>query len=66
MNAIADVLRKDSWFVPFGSISKFRKIPQGDDMFGPVDYADGHWIGCTTMQTRGEYRIANGKAEVAA
>lgn len=39
MNAIADVLAPDIWFAPF-PVGNFRSIPQGDDVFGPVDYAN--------------------------
>jgi len=40
MNAIADVLRKTSCFWCFFDLPKFRAIPQGDDFFGPTDYAN--------------------------
>lgn len=39
MTAIADALSGDIWFVPF-PVGNFRKISQGDDVFGPVDYAN--------------------------
>jgi hypothetical protein len=39
MNAVADVLEKDSFF-KYYNVKKFRKIPKGDDVFGPVDYAN--------------------------
>lgn len=39
MNAIADVLDSSPAFVGFGT-KAFRNIPQGDDIFGPVDYAN--------------------------
>ncbi len=38
MNAIADVLENSSAFVGF-DVKPFRSIPEGDDVFGPVDYA---------------------------
>ena len=40
MNAIADVLEGESSFRRFYRLSKFREIPEGDDVFGPVDYAN--------------------------
>lgn len=39
MNAIADVLDKDTQFVGF-PVRMFRGIPLGDDILGPVDYAN--------------------------
>jgi len=41
MNAIADVLQNDIAFILFlGTLRNFRSIPAGDDVFGPVDYAN--------------------------
>jgi hypothetical protein len=42
MNAIADALEKEPCFREFNAaqLSNFRNIPKGDDMFGPVDYAN--------------------------
>lgn len=40
MNAIADVLKHDDFFFLFREVSKFRTIPTGDEVFGPVDYAN--------------------------
>lgn len=40
MKAIADELDKAPYFNQFRSKKKFRAIPQGDDIFGPVDYAN--------------------------
>jgi hypothetical protein len=39
MNSIADVLDQATcfWFFP---VNKFRSIPEGDAVFGPVDYAN--------------------------
>lgn len=39
MNEVADVLDASSAFQGF-STAKFRKIPEGDEFFGPADYAD--------------------------
>lgn len=39
MSAIADVLSRVSAFSLF-DVRKFRDIPQGDDVFGPQDYAN--------------------------
>ena len=39
MMAIADVLDRDTAFITF-STKKFRTIPKGDEVFGPVDYAN--------------------------
>ncbi len=39
MNAIADVLSKEPCFHGF-NLKPFRSIPKGDDIFGPVDYAN--------------------------
>jgi hypothetical protein len=39
MNAIADILAKDPCFHGF-DVKRFRTIPEGDDVFGPVDYAN--------------------------
>lgn len=39
MNAVADELKKSGCFIRF-SIEQFRSIPAGDDVFGPVDYAN--------------------------
>lgn len=38
MSAVADVLETKACFDYF-DCSKFRSIPQGDDVFGPRDYA---------------------------
>ncbi len=41
MTAIYDVLSKKRYFDKFfNSLQKFRSIPEGDDTFGPVDYAN--------------------------
>lgn len=39
MNAIANVLAGELCFSRFNT-TKFRAIPAGDDVFGPVDYAN--------------------------
>ena len=39
MNAIADVLDESIAFRNFNA-KEFRKIPEGDEVFGPVDYAN--------------------------
>jgi hypothetical protein len=39
MNKIADVLEKEPCFKDF-NCSRFKKIPEGDDIIGPVDYAN--------------------------
>lgn len=39
MTAIAEILEKDSYFKNF-DVKKFKRIPKGDDVFGPVDYAN--------------------------
>jgi hypothetical protein len=39
MSAIADVLDGNSLFILFNT-QKFRNIPKGDEVFGPVDYAN--------------------------
>jgi hypothetical protein len=39
MNKIADVLEKEPCFKGF-NCSRFKKIPEGDDVVGPVDYAN--------------------------
>jgi hypothetical protein len=39
MNGIADILDQAPCFWLF-STQKFRKIPEGDDVFGPVDYGN--------------------------
>jgi hypothetical protein len=39
MNKIADVLDKEPCFKNF-NFSRFRKIPEGDEVVGPVDYAN--------------------------
>jgi len=39
MNSIADVLEVEFCFTGF-SIDKFRNIPEGDDVFSPIDYAN--------------------------
>lgn len=40
MNAIADVLEADSFWILFRPLRKFRNIPKGDGVFGPCDYAN--------------------------
>ncbi len=40
MSAVADVLEQDTAFIGFRLFSKFRAIPQGDEFFGPQDYAN--------------------------
>ena len=42
MNAIADVLEASPAFNYFDRrwLAKMRDIPQGDDLFGPADYAN--------------------------
>ena len=42
MNAIATVIEGNTAFLSLNSvlIEKMRNIPQGDDFFGPVDYAN--------------------------
>jgi len=39
MTAVADAVAKHPAFNGF-SVAKFRDIPQGDDVFKPVDYAN--------------------------
>lgn len=39
MNAVADVLKSSPAFRNFNT-AKFRNIPQGEDVFRPVDYAN--------------------------
>lgn len=39
MNDIADVLQKEPCFFRF-NCSKFRKLPVGDDIISPADYAN--------------------------
>ena len=39
MNAIANVLAADRFFMGF-NINALRNIPEGDNTFGPVDYAN--------------------------
>lgn len=39
MTAIADALDADVFFTAFNT-NRFRDIPQGDDVAGPVDYAN--------------------------
>jgi len=39
MNAVADALARSSFFRQF-DIRPFRQIPEGDEFFGPVDYAN--------------------------
>jgi hypothetical protein len=39
MNNIADALQDEPCFHRF-NFKKFRRIPKGDDVFGPVDYAN--------------------------
>jgi hypothetical protein len=38
MNSVADILEKNTPFRHF-DCSSFRNIPEGDDVFGPSDYA---------------------------
>ena len=42
MNAIADVIEKSDAFILFSPsvIRKMRNIPKGDEVFGPVEYAN--------------------------
>lgn len=40
MNDIADVLEKQSCFVRFNLIDKFRCIPKGDEVVDSVSYAN--------------------------
>ena len=40
MNAVADELSAAPYFRGFTARKKFRNIPQGDDVLGPVDYAN--------------------------
>lgn len=40
MKSIADVLSSDPWFRTFIDLHRFRQIPQGDSVIGPVDYAN--------------------------
>ena len=41
MNDIADVLEKTECFARFkDSLPRFRRIPVGDDVFAPEDYAN--------------------------
>lgn len=40
MSAVADVIKNDPAFIMFGGVEKFYEIPQGDDVFGPTDYAN--------------------------
>ena len=39
MNQVADILESISAFRMFNA-KKFREIPEGDDFFGPIDYAN--------------------------
>ena len=39
MNKIAKRIKKEVFFMPF-DVSLFSKIPKGDDIFKPVDYAN--------------------------
>jgi hypothetical protein len=39
MSAIADVLEKSGLFSDL-PLDRWRKIPEGDEYFGPVDYAN--------------------------
>jgi len=39
MNKVADAIKGDPSFSSF-SLKGFRKIPKGDDVIGPVDYAN--------------------------
>ena len=40
MSDIAEVLEKEPCFKGFPYLKKFRKIPEGNDILGPVDYAN--------------------------
>jgi hypothetical protein len=40
MKAIAEVLEKEPCFKNFTYLPKFRKIPKGNDVLGPIDYAN--------------------------
>jgi hypothetical protein len=40
MTAVADVLVAARCFRGFRDLPKFRAIPQGDDVFGPIYYAN--------------------------
>lgn len=40
MNAVADALTTDRHFIRFRWLERFRNIPQGDDLFSPLDYAN--------------------------
>ena len=40
MSAVADVIKNDPAFILFFGVDKFYEIPQGDDVFGPADYAN--------------------------
>ena len=40
MNLISEVIEKESFFQNFKDLKKFKKIPKGDEYFGPVDYAN--------------------------
>lgn len=40
MSAIGELLRKEPSFTTFRPLKNFFAIPQGDEVFGPVDYAN--------------------------
>jgi general stress protein 26 len=40
MSAIADILKKESYFIGFKWLAKFKKIPKGDDVIRAVDYGN--------------------------
>ena len=40
MSAIADVLSKESCFMEFNWLKKFRKIPKGDKVIRAVEYGN--------------------------
>jgi len=40
MNKIAEVLEKSRYFEGFSHLSQFHRIPVGDDIITPVEYAN--------------------------
>lgn len=40
MSEVGEVLKKQICFSTFKPLKKFFAIPQGDEVFGPVDYAN--------------------------
>ena len=40
MSAVGEILKNDVYFSTFKPLKKFFAIPQGDEFFGPVDYAN--------------------------